>query len=163
MKDVPPKPPKTGARVRDGAPRLISDAGGRIPAFEPTDQHREIVTTLSANSTPRAIIAKLLGISLSTLEKYFRQDILDGKAQITARVGLAVVREALAGNMAAARYWLTTHGGPEWKTKDAYQPDRDEESSGVIHFFLPKNGRDMPEEEVGPQIDGVAEKTGTDE
>jgi hypothetical protein len=32
-------------------------------------------------------------------------------------VGAEVVRQALKGNIRAARYWLSTHGGPEWQER----------------------------------------------
>ena len=33
-------------------------------------------------------------------------------------MGVAVVKSGLSGNIAAAKYWLQTHGGDEWKTTE---------------------------------------------
>jgi hypothetical protein len=50
-----------------------------------------------------------------TLRKYFAVELATGRAQVRAAIGASIVRQALAGNINAARYWLSTHGGPEWR------------------------------------------------
>jgi hypothetical protein len=77
-----------------------------------------------------------------------------------------VVREALAGNISAAKYWLDRHGGELWKPparEPGYMPDDDDNPEEVVQFYLPENGRDRPEDEP-PTIDGDVDdlKTGTD-
>ena len=161
---------KPGHRVKLGIPRLVSERqrnGPSIPAFKPTQEHRNMVYVFASNSASTKVIAQALGISVSTVEKYFKQEITLGREYIVARVGAVVVKEALAGNIGAARYWLSTHGGPEWRMpKDAYtDPEHPRGEDDVVHFYMPPNGRDQPEiAEEPPTIDGEVEKpTGTDD
>lgn len=159
-----------GQRISRGQPRAERDENGRIPAFVPTNEQRHTVMVLAANNDTQAVIAQALNIHHSTLVKYFKKEIKTGRAQIVARVGYTVVKEALAGNMAAARFWLQTHGGPSWQLpKEA--PGADPETSRddeVVHFYMPPNGRDQPEaDDAPPTIDGDATEappaaTGTD-
>ena len=123
--------------------------------FVPTARQREVVSMLAANMVPRKIIAMALDIGERTLDKHFVKEIQHGRDQMVARVGVAVLRKALKGNMNAARFWLMTHGGPEWRlgNKDAAaeavafaaasaNADRD---GRKVMFYLPENGRDRPD------------------
>jgi hypothetical protein len=123
--------------------------GGR-PSYVATEDQRDLVMVLRSNGVDVAVIASILKIAPHTLRKYFRTELRDGFEQIKARIGLALVRSALAGNVAAARYWLITHGGPEWRMpKDAVLANVEDEV--VVHFFMPPNHRDEPEpDEPGP-------------
>jgi hypothetical protein len=88
------------------------------PPFEPTPEQRKLVQVLAANGTSQATIARNVGprgIDEKTLRKHFRRELSDGHEQIKAAIGLSVVRAALNGNVYAAKYWLSTHGGPEWR------------------------------------------------
>lgn len=144
-------------------PPEAKDATGRLVKYEPNDQHREWVLTLSANGVKETVIAGLLGIVVKTLHKYYTKEMDDGREVTTARMGAALVREGLAGNVAAQRYWLGTHGGPEWRIPKAsdLMPDvfdseesRDRET---VHFYMPSNHRDEPETiDEGPVIEGDA-------
>ena len=127
---------------------------------------------LVANGDELEVIAQALNITVQTLRRHYREEIKTGHKQIVARVGYAMVKEALAGNVAAARYWLQSHGGPAWRIpkENAYQPDPDSspEDDGVVHFYMPSNRRDVPElEDNTVTIDAVVEeaapRTGTDD
>jgi hypothetical protein len=148
-------------RTRRGEPRglhAVDSKGARIPAFEPTDDHRGLVRILAANGVTLTVIAQAIGCSAMTLTKYFRKEIDEGKELVVAMVGAAVVQEALNGNVGAARYWLATHAGPEWRMPkdDAAAYGETSESDDVVHFYFPSNGRDRPEpEEPAPVIDGT--------
>lgn len=159
---------RPGARARLGLRRNSpGDPGGRIPTFVPTDEQRHTVMVLSANDVRVPIIAQALRINEKTLAKHFRKEMDLGREHITARVGYAVVKEALAGNIAAARYWLSTHGGKAWQAPREALPDPSNPTDdSVVHFFMPSNNRDKPEIEEGVTIDGAAEvedATGTDD
>lgn len=148
-------------RMRLGQPRLVSDNQGRIPAFRPTDEQRHTVQVLAANNITQAVIASLLKIHVRTLSKYFSKELAGGWEQTNARVGYALVKEALKGNVGAQKYWLQTHGGKEWRIpKEAEAPDRDDERADEpsVKFYIPANGRDAPEPvEEPPIIDAEAE------
>ena len=138
--------------------------GPAIPAFRPTDEQRHTVMVLAANRVKRQVMAEVLRINIATLDKYFKGDIRIGKDATVARVGIAVVRQALAGNMTAAKYWLDRHGGPAWQLPKGVEDSTLPNGDGilpdeVVHFFLPPNGRDQPEPEPeAPTIEGEAEE-----
>jgi len=74
-----------------------------------------MVQVLKANGNPHEVIAMVIGISADTLAKHYRKQLDDGKAQVKAMMGAAVVKSGLGGNIGAQRYWLACFGGPEWK------------------------------------------------
>ena len=95
------------------------------PPFEPTSEQRLLVQILAANGTPQDVIARNLprgkgqrGIAEKTLRKAFREELDSGYADTLARMGSTVVREGLKGQGWAAKYWLQTHGGDEWRTTE---------------------------------------------
>jgi len=166
-----------GERVRIGEPRGISDEHGRLPPIDmPSEEQRQMVMVLAANGNAHDVISKVIKISEKTLRKYCKAELAEGRLHVKARIGAAVVREALAGNVAAQRYWLVTHGGPEWQLPtgmlnaygDIAHGKTGSGDADVVHFYMPPNGRDLPEpdEEVTfpPLIEGEpAVKTGTDD
>ena len=154
-------------RVSHGLPRMGSDRKGHIPKFEPTEAQRHIVAVLAANSATHVMMAEALRIKRTTLVKYFADDIKRGLAQINVRIGATVVERALMGDMSAARLWLTTHGGKAWRVPKESEPqlyDERADPEEVVHFYLPKNFRDEPEEIEPPTIEAdPLPKTGTDD
>jgi len=87
--------------------------GGR-PPFTPTEQQRQTVEVLVAHGNGERVIAKVIGIDRKTLSKHFRDELRDGREMLTAHMGLAIVRAALAGDWRAAAYWLAIHC-PAWR------------------------------------------------
>jgi hypothetical protein len=106
------------------SPRKRKHKGG-MPPFVPTPEQRLMVQILVSNGTPQDVIARNIhrqkgdrGIDEKTLRKCFREELDCGYSDTVARMGGTVVREGLKGNIAAAKYWLTTHAGDEWKTTE---------------------------------------------
>jgi hypothetical protein len=136
---------------------------GRLVPFFPTDDMQDFVRTLAGNGVAHQLIAKLLKISRATLQKRFKEELAEGRATVTAHMGAALVREGIAGNVAAIRFWLAARGGEEWAMAkanlaalDALNSQDDEDN---VHFYMPSNGRDEPEvldDGDGPVIDGTA-------
>ena len=151
--------------MRMGAklPREAKDEHGRLEAYEPIDEEREFVLVLAGNGVSQVVMAKLLRISKRTLQKAFKEELADAHDYIKAQMGASLVREGLAGNVAALRYWLGTHGGPEWRIpkESSLMPDvfDDLKDTETVHFYMPSNNRDKPEDlgdTPGPTIDGEA-------
>jgi hypothetical protein len=118
------------------------------PPFEPTPAQRQTVQVLRANGDALPIICRNIGVTEKTLRKHFTEELAGGHAQVVASMGAAVVRAGLNGNVFAMKYWLCTHGGPEWRVVEGRQigglPDAlpiPIRSEGVVHIFLPDNGR----------------------
>jgi hypothetical protein len=74
---------------------------------------------MAANRVPQEIMARNIlrdrddedGIGERTLRKVFQQELDEGYQDTVARMGMAVVKSGLSGNVAAQKYWLQTHGG----------------------------------------------------
>jgi hypothetical protein len=145
----------------------IPGVDGRRSKFEPTFRQREIVAMLIANRVPLKIIALTLDIGDRTLDRHFEREIKYGRDHMIARVGMTVLRKALKGNMNAARYWLMTHGGPEWRlgkqdldTEAVAFASASADKAGKVRFYLPQNGRDRPEGPETVTIDADADEVG---
>ena len=70
---------------------------------------------LVANGVPHKIIAAMLGISLPTLKAHCRPELTLGFEKVRAAIGMSVVRQAIKGNMIAAKFWLQCRGGADWR------------------------------------------------
>lgn len=100
---------------------------GRKP-FAPTEEQRYTVSLMAGIGIVHDEIAKCVGISDETLRKYFREELDTGKVKTIARVADSLVRQALAGNITAAIYYLKTQGG--WReTGDASKPQGKKEAA----------------------------------
>ena len=89
----------------------------------PTQQQRDMVRVLISNGVPHDIIAEMLNISPPTFKKHYRVECRTGFERVKALIGTAVVRSAMNGNVGAQKYWLGTHGGPEWRIPKELQGD----------------------------------------
>lgn len=88
--------------------------------FMPTREQRWTVQVLRSHGVPMTIIAANItfdgiGIDVKTLKKAFPSELKTGFEQVKSAIGAAVVKSALAGNVAAQKYWLMCWGGPEWR------------------------------------------------
>ena len=82
------------------------------PPFQPTDEQREQVITMSSHGVPHRQQAPLIGCSSpKTLRKHFREELNTGKIQANAKVAGALYQSALKGNVKAQTFWLKTVGG----------------------------------------------------
>jgi hypothetical protein len=131
-------------------------SGERGPTHVPTDELRHLILVMRANGIGIDALSDALNLTGGTLQRYYGAELKNGFERVKSHVGAAVVNAALMGNISAAKYWLSVHC-PEWRVKGDLlgdQPDRDDE---VVHFYLPPNRRDEPED-LGPiTIDGEAE------
>ena len=126
--------------------------GGR-PPYVPTDDLRRCVQELRANGISLDIIASTLQICENTMRKHYATELSDGHDMVKARVGSALVRAALSGNVNAMKFWLVMRGGPEWRLpKGAAVPGDDDDSGETVHIYIPANGRDRPEIIAEPPI-----------
>lgn len=65
----------------------------------------------SAVGLPHTDIARILGFSRETLEKYYREELNLGMAKANAAVGGALYKSALEGNVAAQIFWAKSRMG----------------------------------------------------
>jgi len=151
---------RNGVKLPPGAKTEGRGGVSLLPAYVPDANARELVRVLAANGVSQAVMAKLLHIAPKTVAKHFKTELTDGADMITAKMGFALVKEGLAGNVAAQRYWLGTHGGERWRVpkntdmnSDVFDSDG---SRQAVQFYMPSNGRDEPED-LGPVIEGNVE------
>ena len=92
------------------------------PAFEPTDEQRKQVEAMAGFGIPQVDIAKVIGISKPTLEKYFREELDVGSVKATAKVAQSLFKKATSDgsqSVTAAIFWLKTRAG--WKETQAVE------------------------------------------
>ena len=85
------------------------------PPHEPTDQNRKMVESMSAYGIPQEDISKVIGISVDTLAKYYREELDTATAKANAKVAETLYRQATnvdnPRSATAAIFWLKTRGG----------------------------------------------------
>ena len=85
--------------------------------WQPTDEQRATVKTMTAYGIRQEAICAVLGVSHPTLEKHCRNELDTGAAQANATVAASLFRMATKGPYSvrfhAARYWLACRAG--WK------------------------------------------------
>ena len=130
---------RDGQKLRDDDARgtppgrgIITPAhGGRIgnPPFVPTEEQRQRVRTYAKAFPPCAqhYIARLLGVSVDTLQKYFHADLEMGRAELIASCAAQEIAYALdadsklaKGNQSARQFVLMKMG--MWGRPDPASP-----------------------------------------
>lgn len=132
-----------------------------------TEENQRLVRILAANGVPQKTIALEIGTTLDVMRHQYRDELDDGYDRTKAAIGVVVVRKALAGDLGAAKFWLLTRGGAEWRpTPEAAQAlaaaaQAAAESTGP-RIYLPHNFREAMAQPVegGPVIEGKPEPDG---
>jgi len=79
---------------------------------EPTDKLRSEVELLSGLGLRQEDICRVVGVSLPTLHKYYREELDLGMAKANANVARALYRQAIdEGNTTAMIFWLKCRAG----------------------------------------------------
>jgi hypothetical protein len=135
---------------------VVPKMPGVANRYAVTDEHRKMVSIMRSNAMSIEAIAGVMGMNKETLRSLFEYEIDNGFEAIRGQMGAALVAAGLAGSISAMKFWLASRC-PEWRA--AKELVNEEDKAGpedVVHFFLPSNHRDEPEEEIGPTIDGHA-------
>jgi hypothetical protein len=85
------------------------------PPFVPTEDQRKLVKQASIFMT-NAQVADFIGISETTLKKYFPEELKLGAKQANINVGSALYKSAMGGNVTAQIFWCKTR--LQWKEVD---------------------------------------------
>ncbi len=78
---------------------------------KPTGETRRMVEQHAAVGTPHRQIAKLLGVSLNTMKRHYREELDLGLARANAVVASTLFSAARRGNITACIFWMKTRGG----------------------------------------------------
>jgi hypothetical protein len=82
-------------------------------SWEPTDDERKRIRMYAGLGITQEQIGTLIGKNVDTLRTYCKPDLDAGAAEAKAKVGGAIVKAALNGNMTAAIFYAKTQMG--WK------------------------------------------------
>ena len=111
------------------------------PQYSPRPEHRQLVQVLRSVRASHETIARKLGIDRTTLAKHFREELDHGEEDTVLLMGSAVVKAGAGGNVGAARYYLETHGGPEWRTTEnrnvAFVPNENGQIAAPVLVIQP--------------------------
>jgi|TARA_R110000803_G_C11731187_1_gene289677 hypothetical protein len=95
------------------------------PAFKPTEDERKTVGMMAAMGTPQADIARTIrgkGIDVKTLNKHFKDEIETAATLANAKIGGSMFNKAVAGDVAAQKYWLSCKAGWNDKSEESEKP-----------------------------------------
>ena len=96
----------------------------KFEEFEPTQEQRKTVLSMVGFGIPREEICNVLGFGLTTLSKYFQNELDTGVAIANSRVAQNLFRIATGketGAVSAAIFWLKTRA--RWRETDREQPE----------------------------------------
>jgi hypothetical protein len=77
-------------------------------AHKPTDAMRKTVRDHAIVGTPQENICAILGISVPTLHKHYRQELDTARDTANAAIGGALYTKAMGGDTAAMIFWMKT-------------------------------------------------------
>ena len=80
---------------------------GRKP-HEPTEAMRKTVSLHATVGRRQETIAEVLGISVDTLQRYYRSELDTSRERANAQVGGALYNKAMGGDTTAMIFWLKT-------------------------------------------------------
>lgn len=86
--------------------------------YKITEENRRLVRALSLSGQTDAAIAHLVGCAETTIQKYFSEELKEGRKIANAKVVGALFKSAMEGNVSAQIFWCKTRLG--WReTADA--------------------------------------------
>lgn len=91
-------------------PTNVSRASPRA-TIEITDAMRADVRRFAEIGTPYAVIARIMGLSATTLKRRCRAELDAGVEIANARIALALFETAMGGNTTAMLWWEKTRAG----------------------------------------------------
>ena len=81
-----------------------------IANHEPTHCSRVRVATLAQSGIPLYLIAEMMDLDEDTINKYYSKELKTSKADMIARIGETVARQALEGSEKSQALYLKTQG-----------------------------------------------------
>jgi len=78
------------------------------PPHEPTEALRKTVALHATVGSRQETIAEVLGISVDTLQRYYRSELDTSREKANAQVGGALYNKAIGGDTTAMIFWLKT-------------------------------------------------------
>lgn len=110
------------------------------PPHEPTKATRDTVQMHTLVGTTQADIARVIGIDVKTLRKWYRNELDLAKARANATIGGALFNKARAGDTTAMIFWLKTQAG--WRERQEIDHSSSDGSMSMptrIEIVAPQN------------------------
>lgn len=101
----------------------MSDEEGSVnrggnPPWEPTEEQRKQVETMSAMGIRQDDMAVIIGVDPKTLRKHCRKELDQGSIKATMKVAQSLFKQATEqDNTAAMIFWMKARAGWSEKTK----------------------------------------------
>lgn len=148
-------PPNSKARRQASVHRV-----GRAP-FVPTDGHRNLVRALRAAGATNYVIARLLKISIVTLNKHFKKELALGAEEVEAFIGGIAIQQAMQGNPEMVRFVLRFRYGWSGRADPNLPPppETGDDEFDAEARLPPNLVIGFLEDESGPTIDGEVTET----
>lgn len=109
---------------------------GFVKAWEPTEEQRKTVKTMTAYGINQNDICLTLDITVPTLHKYFRRELDTGAPEANAQVIESLFLNATKGkNVAAQIFWAKCRAG--WREPRQFDEELTVETSIRIEGGLP--------------------------
>ena len=102
-------------------------------AHEPTPETIEKCREFAAIGLPQDMIARLIGISKPTLEKYYDEHLKWGEAHGTQQVAKTLFSKAINGDVASMIFWMKARA--KWSERPPEEPN---DAAIHVHGGLPK-------------------------
>jgi hypothetical protein len=99
-----------GASVAKHSGKLVVLDAGRAP-HAPTDESRREVANMVACGLDFSQIAFVLNCSPADVRYWYKDELEHGAPIVNARVGAALLKNCLAGDTNAQKFWLATRAG----------------------------------------------------
>ena len=95
----------------------------RRPPHKRTDEEAEVVRMMAAVGISQENIAKVIGIDIKTMTKYYREELDTAWIKANAKVGGAMYNKAIGGDVQAQKYWMGCRAG--WKETNVTEVEGD--------------------------------------
>ena len=96
---------------------MATPKSGKTKPHEPTEKTRAEVAALVSFGNTQEEIAGFIGISIDTLERYYRDELDNSVVRANAKVAAKLFRKAIDGDDIKAQiFWLKTRA--RWREKD---------------------------------------------
>ena len=95
----------------------------RRPPHKRTDEEAEVVRMMAAVGISQENIAKVIGIDIKTMTKYYREELDTAWIKANAKVGGAMYNKAIGGDVQAQKYWMGCRAG--WKETASLEVEGD--------------------------------------
>jgi predicted DNA-binding protein (UPF0251 family) len=93
------------------------------PPHKRTDEEAEAVRMMAAVGISQENIAKVIGIDIKTMTKYYREEIDTAWIKANAKVGGSMYNKAIGGDVQAQKYWMGCRAG--WKETASVEVEGD--------------------------------------